>query len=284
MMKRNETYQYPVALTIAGSDSGGGAGIQADLKTFSALGVFGTSAITAITAQNTKGVRGIQSVTPDMLKAQIEAVLEDFDVKAIKIGMLHNIDIVHAVADTLVPRVNIPIILDPVMVATSGSKLLEDNAIEAIIRSLFPHVTVITPNLSEAELLSGQRIKDTESLIQAGQRLQALGCKAVLIKGGHFTSGSEMIDRLFIKDKVIEFTAPIVETYNTHGTGCTLSSAIAAYMALGEELTVAISLAKQYITSALQQGANVHAGHGHGPVNHFFNPVPLHKIPLEHVE
>lgn len=281
-MNKNETYRYPVALTIAGSDSGGGAGIQADIKTFSSLGVFGTSAITAITAQNTQGVRGIQAISPEILKGQIEAVLEDFIIDAVKIGMLHNKDAVKAVAETLPSFRQTPVILDPVMISTSGSKLLEDDAIHAIIEELFPKATLLTPNIPETEYLSGIKINNEKEILLAARKLQEKGCNAILIKGGHLP-GAEMADWLFInEDAPICLASPTVETFNTHGTGCTLSSAIAAYMALGHSLVEAVRLAKEYMDNALIHGANVHMGEGHGPVNHFFSPSTLHKIRWNH--
>ena len=262
-MDKNETYRYPVALTIAGSDSGGGAGIQADIKTFSSLGVFGASAITAITAQNTQGVRGIQAISPEILRGQIEAILEDFIVDAIKIGMLH-------------------IILDPVMISTSGSKLLEDDAIRTIMDELFPKATLLTPNIPETEYLSGIKINNEADILCAARKLQEKGCNAILIKGGHIP-GVETVDRLFINENnPICLASPTVETFNTHGTGCTLSSAIAAYMALGHSLVEAVRLAKEYMNNALVHGANVCMGKGHGPVNHFFSPSALHKIRWNH--
>ena len=182
-MNKNETYRYPVALTIAGSDSGGGAGIQADIKTFSALGVFATSAITAITAQNTQGVRSIQPVSPDVLRDQIEAVLEDFTVDAIKIGMLYSAEAAHVVADTLARYPNIPIVLDPVMISTSGSKRLREDAIRTITERLFPMTTLLTPNIPEAEELSGVKIQNEEDITAAARVLRELGCRSVLVKG-----------------------------------------------------------------------------------------------------
>ena len=268
-MDKNETYRYPVALTIAGSDSGGGAGIQADIKTFSSLGVFGASAITAITAQNTQGVRGIQAISPEILRGQIEAILEDFIVDAVKIGMLHNKDAVKVVSETLPSFQQTSIILDPVMISTSGSKLLEDDAIRTIMDELFPKATLLTPN-NEADILL------------AARKLQEKGCNALLIKGGHIP-GVETVDRLFINENnPICLVSPTVETFNTHGTGCTLSSAIAAYMALGHSLVEAVRLAKEYMNNALVHGANVCMGKGHGPVNHFFSPSALHKIRWNH--
>ena len=267
-MDKNETYRYPVALTIAGSDSGGGAGIQADIKTFSSLGVFGASAITAITAQNTQGVRGIQAISPEILRGQIEAILEDFIVDAVKIGMLHNKDAVKVVSETLSSFQQTSIILDPVMISTSGSKLLEDDAIRTII--------------PETEYLSGIKINNEADILLAARKLQEKGCNALLIKGGHIP-GVETVDRLFINENnPICLALPTVETFNTHGTGCTLSSAIAAYMALGHSLVEAVRLAKEYMNNALVHGANVCMGKGHGPVNHFFSPSALHKIRWNH--
>ena len=281
-MDKNETYRYPVALTIAGSDSGGGAGIQADIKTFSSLGVFGASAITAITAQNTQGVRGIQAISPEILRGQIEAILEDFIVDAVKIGMLHNKDAVKVVSETLPSFQQTSIILDPVMISTSGSKLLEDDAIRTIMDELFPKATLLTPNIPETEYLSGIKINNEADILCAARKLQEKGRNAILIKGGHIP-GVETVDRLFINENnPICLVSPTVETFNTHGTGCTLSSAIAAYMALGHSLVEAVRLAKEYMNNALVHGANVCMGKGHGPVNHFFSPSALHKIRWNH--
>ena len=281
-MDKNETYRYPVALTIAGSDSGGGAGIQADIKTFSSLGVFGASAITAITAQNTQGVRGIQAISPEILRGQIEAILEDFIVDAVKIGMLHNKDAVKVVSETLPSFQQTSIILDPVMISTSGSKLLEDDAIRTIMDELFPKATLLTPNIPETEYLSGIKINNEADILLAARKLQEKGSNALLIKGGHIP-GVETVDRLFINENnPICLVSPTVETFNTHGTGCTLSSAIAAYMALGHSLVEAVRLAKEYMNNALVHGANVCMGKGHGPVNHFFSPSALHKIRWNH--
>lgn len=271
--------RYPVALTIAGSDSGGGAGIQADLKTFAALGVFGISAITAITAQNTIGVRGIQPVDPPMVASQLDAVFEDFTIDAVKIGMLHNKEVVKVIVDTIDRYSPKHIILDPVMISTSGSKLMTDDTIEAIINHLFPRVTLITPNTDEGTFLSGIEIKDEKGMQEAGEKLLTKGCRAVLMKGGHLKT-SEVTDILYsIDQEPMYLSAPTVHTDNTHGTGCTLSSAIAAYMALGYDLPAAVQSAKTYITSTLISGADIKTGHGYGPVNHFFLPLPLKKIP-----
>ncbi|WP_459190261.1 bifunctional hydroxymethylpyrimidine kinase/phosphomethylpyrimidine kinase [Parabacteroides sp. APC149_11_2_Y6] len=277
-MSKQTTFRYPVALTIAGSDSGGGAGIQADIKTFSALGVYGTSAITSITAQNTQGVRGIQAIIPEILEGQIHAVFEDIIVDAVKIGMLHNKEaaqVVISAIDTFKPA---KIVLDPVMISTSGSKLLEDDTIDIITRELFKRVTLVTPNIDEAAFLSGMTIRNEEEMETAAYRLMEMGCNALLMKGGHLGK-EEMADILYIKDQApIRFAVPAIDTFNSHGTGCTLSSAIAAYLALGKDLQEAVRMAKQYITTALSEGANVKTGHGHGPLNHFFAPVPLIKI------
>lgn len=269
---------YPVALTIAGSDSGGGAGIQADLKTFSSLGVYGASVITAITAQNTKGVRGIQAVSQEIVKGQIEAVFEDLRIDAVKIGMLHNKENVESVANAIDSYCPSRVILDPVMISTSGSKLMEDSAIEYLISELFHRVTLITPNIDEAAFLSGIPIRNEQEMETAAQKLLAMGCRSVLMKGGHL-GGQEMADILFAEGEApLRLVAPAINTQNTHGTGCTLSAAIAAYMALGEKMSEAVQAAKKYITAALEAGADVQTGHGNGPLNHFFAPVPLIKI------
>lgn len=277
-MKTDTTYRYPVALTIAGSDSGGGAGIQADIKTFSALGVYGASVITSVTAQNTLGVRGIQAISPEILKGQLDAVFEDIRINAVKIGMVHNQVAAGIIVDALDKYAPSYIILDPVMISTSGNKLLHDDAIEIIIKELFPRATLVTPNIDEAEYLSGITISSEKEMEQAAGKLLASGCHAVLMKGGHL-KGKEMIDILYMEDKApLRLMAETIETNNGHGTGCTLSSAIAAYLALGNKLPQAVGLAKEYITNAIRAGKDVTTGHGHGPLNHFFAPKPLLKI------
>lgn len=269
---------YPVALTIAGSDSGGGAGIQADLKTFSSLGVYGASVITAITAQNTEGVRQIQAVPWEMVKGQIDAVFEDLKIDAVKIGLLYNEANIEFVADAIDSFCPSKVILDPVMISTSGSKLMEDEAIESLISELFHRVTLITPNIDEAAFLSDMPIRNEQEMETAAQKLQAMGCRSVLMKGGHL-GGQEMADILFAEGEApLRLVAPAINTQNTHGTGCTLSAAIAAYMALGKKMSEAVQAAKKYITAALEAGADVQTGHGNGPLNHFFAPVPLIKI------
>ena len=223
------------ALTIAGSDSGGGAGIQADLKTFAAHGVFGTSAITAVTAQNTLGVTAWQAMPADLVTAQIEAVAADFDLRAVKVGMLATAAIVEAVAAAIV-ELDLPdVVVDPVMVATGGDRLLEEDAIEAIKRELMPHTRVLTPNVPEAEALSGMGIASVDDMRSAARRILASGPRVVLVKGGHLT-GSESVDVVVTAHDSFELRRPRVETTSTHGTGCTLSSAIAANLALGLEL------------------------------------------------
>lgn len=269
--------RYPTTLIIAGSDSCGGAGIQADIKSCSAIGVYAATAITAVTAQNTLGVQGIQAITPDMVRQQIEAVLDDLIVDSIKIGMLSNAEIASTVAHTL-RHTNIPIILDPVMVSTSGHKLLSDDAIEVITQQLFPIAQLITPNIHEAELLSGITIKSDADITRAAHLILQCGCQAVLMKGGHL-QGSEATDRLFTADsKTRHYTSRFIDTHNTHGTGCTLSSAIAAYRALGYDLTTSIEKAKSYVSQAIACGADVFAGRGHGSLNHAYAPQPLQTI------
>ncbi len=275
---------YKKGLTIAGSDSGGGAGIQADIKTMSAIGIYATSAITAVTAQNSCGVLAIQPIEPAVVRAQVEAVLDDIGTDAIKIGMLHSRPIVETIVDMLDRYNPRYAVLDPVMISTSGHKLITDDTIECIGEELFRRVTIVTPNLDEAELLIGTSIKSRDEMIQAGYQLMARGCNAVLMKGGHL-GGDEMTDILLCKDcEPILFTELCIQSNNTHGTGCTLSSAIASYLAMGCDLVTAVQRAKQFITSAIKQGANVTTGEGHGPLNHFFAPQPLIGFEMENIE
>lgn len=274
-------YQYPSVLTIAGSDSGGGAGIQADLKTFSAFGCFGTSAITAITVQNTCGVSGIHSIPPAIVQGQIKAVMDDIKPSAIKIGMVHSLELAHAIAETLLAYPRVPIVLDPVMVATSGDKLIEDDTIATLTGKLFPLAEIVTPNLDEAQILSGMRIHNLADMQQAARLILETGCRSVLLKGGHL-KGARLYDVYLHQNgdqEVFESTA--IDTRNTHGTGCTLSSAIAAALALGNELQEAVGIAKEYIHEAIEQGKDVKTGEGHGPLNHFYNPQKLQKQELE---
>lgn len=269
---------YPTALTIAGSDSGGGAGIQADLKTFSSLGVYGASVITAITAQNTLGVNAVHSIPADMIRAQAEAVCSDLKIHALKLGMLHSPQTVEVVAD-IIRKYNIPyVITDPVMVATSGDPLILDESIQKMEALLFPLTTLLTPNTHEASRLTGIAINSLEDQCRAGQILLQKGCKAVLMKGGHFEQDTKIDILLTPNQAPLYFTASTIDTLNTHGTGCTLSSAIAGYLSLGHSLHDSVAAAKEYITQALKAGKDIHIGQGHGPVNHFFNPSILQPI------
>ena len=259
----------PIALTIAGSDSGGGAGIQADLKAFSALGTYGCSVITALTAQNTMGVQGIFDTTPEFVRAQIDSVFTDLAVNAVKIGMLSQEPMIRAVADGL-DAYNVELlVVDPVMVATSGDKLLQDNAINTLKECLIPKATVITPNLSEAAVLLDTKVPATiEEMETMVEPLLALGSRSVLIKGGHL--GSEESADLFHDGETLHcLTSPRYPTENTHGTGCTLSSAITALLAQGVELTDAVKQAKDYIAQAIAHADELQIGSGHGPVHHF---------------
>lgn len=259
----------PVALTIAGSDSSGGAGIQADLKTFAALGVYGASVITALTAQNTTGVSGIHDVPADFVAAQLNAVFGDLDVKAVKIGMVSRRDIIETIVAGLDRWKPKHVVVDPVMVATSGDRLLSPDAIDALRKMLFPRATIITPNLPEAAALLEAKVAVSESEIEAqGRRLLEFGCPAVLIKGGH-GEGVESVDFLVTQKSTIRLAAPRVATKNTHGTGCTLSSAIAAGLAKGESLEQSVRAAKIYVSAAIAAADRLGVGHGHGPVNHF---------------
>ncbi len=269
--------RYPTTLIIAGSDSGGGAGIQADIKTCSALGVYASTAITAITAQNTQGVRNIMPVTPEIVRQQIEAVIDDLTIDSIKIGMLCNASIATAVADA-VSQYDIPIILDPVMVSTSGHKLLSDDAIDIIIHRLFSIAEVVTPNIHEASLLSGMPIDNTTHLDAIAMKILSYGCKSVLIKGGHL-AGDMAVDCLHTRDGMkYAYSLPYIDTRNTHGTGCTLSSAIASFVALGYSLHHAVECAKNYLWKGIDHGAHIFAGKGNGAINHGFAPQPLKTI------
>lgn len=256
------------ALTIAGSDSGGGAGIQADLKTFEALGVFGTSALTAITAQNTRGVTRVDVLSPEAVIAQIEAVASDFTLGAIKTGMLATAEIVHAVADA-VERLDLrPLVVDPVMVATSGDPLLAPEAVDAYRDRLLPLATVITPNTHEAEALLGTSVRTLDDARRAASTLRASGVSAVLVKGGHLEGEADAIDVLADTDGEHLIRSERIDTTSTHGTGCTLASAIAAHLARGQSLREAVEGAKAYLTEALRHAPGL--GHGHGPVRHLW--------------
>ncbi|WP_442909724.1 bifunctional hydroxymethylpyrimidine kinase/phosphomethylpyrimidine kinase [Hydrogenophaga sp.] len=275
----NEPQRYTRVLSIAGSDSGGGAGIQADLKTFAALGCYGMTAITALTAQNTLGVSAIHGVPPEMLKAQLCAVFDDIGVDAVKIGMLHAPDIVRTVAWALKHYKVQRVVLDPVMVATSGDALITPTTVQVLVDELFPLATLITPNLDEAALLLGRTIESANELEAAARDLFAMGAPAVLLKGGHLP-GDEVADLLVTGTGPVQRLASLrIASRNTHGTGCTLSSAIAAHLALGEPLDRAVAQARRYILQAIEQGADVYTGAGHGPLNHGFAPLPQRKSP-----
>lgn len=269
---------YLKTLTIAGSDSCGGAGIQADIKTMSALGCYAASVITSVTAQNTKGVYAIQQVAPDVVAAQLHAVLDDLHPCAIKVGMLNDAATIQVVADALSPYTCDCLIVDPVMVSTSGCRLIQEDAVEVFRRRLLPMATILTPNIPEAAVLSNLNIQSDDALDEAAKIIMKQFAGALLIKGGHAT-GSVKADRLYMQDgSCTIFKSKTIATKNTHGTGCTLSSAIAAFAARGEHLAEAVRLAKAYITEAIASGSDVDTGEGFGPVNHFFNPEKLIKI------
>ena len=274
-------FTYPRILSIAGSDSGGGAGIQADLKTFAALGCYGMTAITALTAQNTLGVRAIHGVPPDMLKSQIDAVMEDLGADAVKIGMLHSAEIVQTVANAIDRHALQNVVLDPVMVATSGAVLIENPAISALVNELFQRVVLVTPNLDEAALLVGKELVSEQDMEKAAQDLLNKGARAVLLKGGHL-AGDVVSDLLLTPNsKPHWMRAPRIHTANTHGTGCTLSSAIAAHLALGCSLLDAVEAARAYVRAALEAGANVRIGSGNGPLNHGHAPLVMRLDPVD---
>lgn len=269
--------RYYTALTIAGSDSCGGAGIQADIKTMSALGVYAASAITAITVQNTKGVYGIQNVEPKIVKGQIEAVMEDIHPDAIKIGMVNDCDTIRAIAETLKKYQDSfqHLVIDPVMVSTSGCRLMQEDALDVFITELLPLATLLTPNIPEAEILANRKIENVEDIKAAAAAISKLGCRYVLIKGGHF-DGEEKIDHLFEGGKQkTSYRGISVNTRNTHGTGCTLSSAITSYLAREMDMNTAIAMAKTYLSGAILAGKDIKIGEGHGPVNHFYEPKSL---------
>lgn len=257
----------PVVLSIAGSDPSGGAGIQADLKTASALGVYGATVVTALTAQNTRGVTGVHAVPAAFIVDQYVSVVGDLDVRAVKIGMLGSVDVVEAVAAMLREHPVPAVVLDPVMVATSGDRLVPEDAVAAIRELLLPLATVVTPNVPEAEVLTGRTISAEDDLESVGWALLALGPRHVLVKGGHLP-GEQSVDVLVSADGARRFAAQRVRTSHTHGTGCTLSSAIACRLVLGDDVPDAVAAAKAYLTRALVAGAHLEIGHGNGPVDH----------------
>jgi hydroxymethylpyrimidine/phosphomethylpyrimidine kinase len=258
-----------IAVTVAGSDSSGGAGIQADLKTFAALGVYGASVITALTAQNTQGVSAIHDVPADFIAAEIDAVFSDLAVNAVKIGMLSQTSAIEAVADGLARHSARNVVLDPVMVATSGDRLLAAGAVAALREKLIPRALLVTPNLPEAAALTGASLAHDEKEMEAQAReILSLGPSHVLIKGGHSAS-EESVDLLIGQDEVLRLSAKRIATKNTHGTGCTLSSAIAAGLAKGLDLIPSVQQAKIYVTAAIAGADMLAVGHGQGPLNHF---------------
>ncbi len=270
--------RYLRLLSIAGSDSGGGAGIQADLKTFSALGCYGMTALAALTAQNTRGVSAIHPVPPAFLKAQLQAVLDDIGADAVKIGMLHSPEMVEVVAWAIDHYQLKKVVLDPVMVATSGDRLMAQETVQVLVEQLFHRATVVTPNLDEASLLLGRSVEDAAALEPAVARLLALGAPAVLVKGGHLP-GNAVVDVLGLQGGDLHWwESRRIATHNGHGTGCTLSSAIAVYLAQGHALPEAVGLARTYILGAITGGAQVHTGRGQGPLNHGFAPVAMQVL------
>ena len=257
------------ALTIAGSDSGAGAGIQADLKTFAALGVYGMSAITALTAQNTVKVEGVYAVPPDFVARQIDTVVSDIGVDAVKTGMLSNEAIIRVVAEKLKEHRLEPVVVDPVMVAKSGDALLEPAARDALVSVLLPLAAVVTPNLPEAEALCGFEILDLQGMRRAARAILDRGSRCVVVKGGHLMGTGFSTDLFYDGSRFRELTAERIETRNTHGTGCTFASAIAARLALGDGVLEAVRAAKRYVTKVLAASSELSLGHGHGPMNHF---------------
>ncbi len=272
MTENNAEKQYTRTLTIAGSDSGGGAGIQADLKAFSALGCYGMSVITALTAQNTVGVTGVHPVPADFVADQMTAVFTDIGADAVKLGMLFSPELIQTVAEGLKKYHEGPVVLDPVMVATSGDKLLEDAAIDAVRTLLLPLASLVTPNIPEAEVLLERKIHTASDIEDAAQALSLVSGGSVLIKGGHLGEDQGSDDYLYLPEekRIVTFGAPRVKTRNTHGTGCTLSSAITAFLARGESMEEAVGNAKAYIHGAIEAGAGYRIGEGHGPVHHFY--------------
>jgi hydroxymethylpyrimidine/phosphomethylpyrimidine kinase len=277
MVSAQRKYIYPSVLTIAGSDSGGGAGIQADLKTISALGCYGTSVITVITAQNTLGVTSLHYLPAAMVTDQLTAVLNDIKTHAIKIGMIGKPELLQAIFDTLSSYPGIPVILDPVITSTSGYRLADENTVELMKTLLIPMTALVTPNLHEAAVLAEMEISTVAQMKTAAQKILGFGCNAVLIKGGHL-SGSKLCDVYLDKTgRQFLYENDKIFSQNTHGTGCTLSSAIASFVARGFKLPDAITNAESYVQQAIAQGTDVITGKGKGPLNHLYAPVSLIK-------
>lgn len=273
MIKKD--YKYRSVLTIAGFDGSGGAGIQGDMKTISALGCYATSVLTALPVQNTCGVRSIYPIPTAAVQEQLFAILEDILPDAIKIGMVHTPELVDVISDTLKRYPDIPVVFDPVMVATSGHQLIEETTIGAIIEKLFPLAAVITPNLDEAAILAGMKINSVDEMYLAGEKIRTMGCQSLLLKGGHL-QGTTLTSLYFAADgRVTADNFEKIDTRNTHGSGCSLSSAIAGYLARGSGLHEAVNMAQKYIHQAILHGKDVRTGAGNGPLNHFFNPEKL---------
>ena len=274
-------YSYPSVLSIAGFDGSGGAGIQADIKTTSALGCYSTSVLTALPVQNTTGVQSIYPISTKAISEQIVSIFDDIFPDAVKIGMVHTSELVETIVYSLQKYKKVPLVFDPVMVATSGHKLIEDATISAIIEKLIPLADVITPNLDEASILAEMHIDNVEDMYKAGEKIQKLGVRSLLLKGGHLKT-DKLTSLYFSEDrKVHEFHFDKFETNNTHGSGCTLSSAIASFLARGESLLEAIESGQNYVHQAILHGKDVRVGRGNGPLNHFYNPQQLIKNELE---
>lgn len=273
-------YKYATVLAIGGSDSGGGAGIQADIKTISALGCYATTAITAVTAQNTIEVIAMHNLTPALVKAQLQAVLSDITPQAIKIGMVPTAGHALIIAEMLQAQPLIPVIFDPVMITTTGQQLMADQSLDVIKKSLMPLVTLLTPNIDEAAVLADMSIESLGEMKIAAARIIAAGCKAVMVKGGHLKTNVLFDVYLDINGNQEVFESGKIDSFNTHGTGCSLSSAIASYLALGHTLLESVQLARQYIYDAIVAGENIKTGKGHGPLNHFFDPQKMSKLPV----
>lgn len=276
----NHQFKYPTVLTIAGFDGSGGAGIQGDMKAISALGCYATSVLTALPVQNTQGVRSIYPIPAAAVAEQLAAILDDIFPDAIKIGMVHTPELVRTITDVLGRYPAVPVVFDPVMVASSGHRLIEEATIQAIVEQLFPLAELLTPNLDEAAILAEMPIADVAAMREAGRRIQARGGRGVLLKGGHLPT-PVLTSLYFAPDgSVQEYHFEKLDTVNTHGSGCTLSSAVASYRALGQPLREAVGLGQAYVQEAIRAGAPVRTGHGHGPLNHFFNPqkLVLHEL------
>jgi hydroxymethylpyrimidine/phosphomethylpyrimidine kinase len=274
------SYTYPTVLTIAGFDGSGGAGIQADMKTIHALGCYATSVLTALPVQNTTGVKSVFPIPPEVVEAQLMAVLDDIRPDAIKIGMVHTAALVEVIVRVLKSYPDIPIVFDPVMVSSSGHRLLDDVTIQVITEQLLPIPSIVTPNLDEAEVLTQMPIKHVNDMLEAGRKIKAMGCPAVLMKGGHLNT-AQLTSFFFAQDGTIsEYHSDKLETNNTHGTGCTLSSAIASYLAQGKSSKHAVLLGQKYVHLAIANGMDVKTGNGKGPLNHLFDPLRLIKREL----